>query len=157
MRQSKNGLEPGLATPIHDLFTGTGGIAERDAKRSADIPLADSVNHALLKIWCAAPSSWFKKEAVRGLDTNLTAIKTKTDNAMKIIATCARPAYSNAEIEAERFARLKAEFAKHGHTLHQSGPDPVSYLAERWGLARHLPTLDDADKFLVQVGGGRHE
>lgn len=63
--------------------------------------------------------------------------------------------------EAERFALLKVQFAKHGHTLHQSGPNdgpgPVSYLAERWGMARYLPTLDDADKFLIQVGGGRHE
>ncbi len=63
-------------------------------------------------------------------------------------------------LEAERFARLKAEFAKHGHTLHQSGrndgPGPVSYLAERWGMARYLPTLDDAEQFLIQVGGGNH-
>ena len=60
--------------------------------------------------------------------------------------------------EAKRFAVLQAQFAKHGHTLHQSGPNdgagPVSYLAERWGLARHLPTLTNAEKFLVQVGGG---
>lgn len=63
--------------------------------------------------------------------------------------------------EAKRFATLQAEFAKHGHTLHQSGPNdgpgPVSYLAEHWGLARYLPTLDDADKFPIQVGGGRHD
>ncbi len=57
--------------------------------------------------------------------------------------------------EAERFATLQMQFAKHGHTLHQSGPNdgPVSYLAERWGMSRYLPTLDDADKFLIQVGG----
>ena len=57
----------------------------------------------------------------------------------------------------KRFALLKAQFAKHGHTLHPSGPNdgpgPVSYLAERWGMSRYLPTLDDADKFLIQVGG----
>ena len=31
----------------------------------------------------------------------------------------------------KRFATLQAQFAKHGHTLHQSGPGdgPVSYLA----------------------------
>ena len=62
--------------------------------------------------------------------------------------------------DTERFATLKSEFAKHGHTLHQSGPGdgpgPVSYLAERWGMARYLPTLDDADKFLLQVGGADH-
>ena len=63
--------------------------------------------------------------------------------------------------EQKRFATLQAEFAKHGHTLHQSGPNdglgPVSYLAERWGMARYLPTLADAEQFLIQVGGGRHE
>jgi len=59
--------------------------------------------------------------------------------------------------EAERFAQLKAQFARAGHTLHQSGPGdgpgPVSYLAERWGMARYLPTLDDAERFLKQIGG----
>ena len=62
--------------------------------------------------------------------------------------------------DTERFATLKAQFAKHGHTLHQSGPGdgpgPVSYLAERWGMARYLPTLDDAEQFLQQVGGADH-
>ena len=57
----------------------------------------------------------------------------------------------------KRFTTLQAQFALLGHTLHQSGPGdvpgPVSYLAERWGMARYLPTLDDADKFLIQVGG----
>ena len=59
--------------------------------------------------------------------------------------------------EAKRFATLQAQFALAGHTLHQSGPNdgpgPVSYLAERWGLARYLPTLADAEQFLIQVGG----
>lgn len=63
--------------------------------------------------------------------------------------------------EAERFATLQAQFALAGHTLRQSGPGdgpaPVSYLAERWGLARHLPTLDDAAQFLLQVGGAGHD
>ena len=61
----------------------------------------------------------------------------------------------------ERFAMLKAQYALAGHTLHQSGPNdgpgPVSYLAERWGMARHLPTLADAEKFLKQIGGADHE
>lgn len=54
----------------------------------------------------------------------------------------------HADTQAKRFATLQAQFAKHGHTLHQSGPGKgpglVSCLAERWGLARHLPTLGDA-------------
>ena len=61
--------------------------------------------------------------------------------------------------EAQRFAKLQAQFVKHGHTLHQSGPGdgpgPVSYLAEKWGMARHLPTLADAERFLIQVGGAQ--
>lgn len=63
--------------------------------------------------------------------------------------------------DAKRFATLQAQFALLGHVLHQSGPGdgpgPVSYLATRWTMARYLPTLDDAEAFLLQVGGGRHE
>ena len=63
--------------------------------------------------------------------------------------------------EAKRFATLQAQFALAGHILRQSGPGDglgtVSYLAERWGMARHLPTLDDAEQFLIQVGGAGHD
>jgi hypothetical protein len=59
--------------------------------------------------------------------------------------------------EALRFSTLQAQFAKHGHTLHQPGPGdgsgPASYLAEKWGMVRYLPTLADAEKFLVKIGG----
>ena len=59
----------------------------------------------------------------------------------------------------KRFATLQAQFAKHGHTLHQSGPGdgpgPVSYMAVKWGMARYLPTLADAERFLIQVGGAQ--
>jgi hypothetical protein len=78
--------------------------------------------------------------------------KTLTRNDTDFIAACA---------ESKRFATLRARFALKGHTLHQSGPGdgpgPVSYLAERWGMARHLPTLADAEQFLIQVGGAGHE
>ena len=64
-------------------------------------------------------------------------------------------------VAAKNFASLAARFALTGHTLHQSGPNdspgPVSYMAERWGMARHLPALDDVEKFLLQVGGTGHE
>ena len=60
------------------------------------------------------------------------------------------------DTEAKRFATLQARFAQAGHALRQSGPGdgpgPVSYLAERWGLARYLPTLAEAEKLLIQVG-----
>ena len=56
------------------------------------------------------------------------------------------------DTEAKRFVTLQAQLAKHGHTWQQSGPGnspgPVSYLAERWGLARHLPTPNDAMRFI---------
>ena len=98
-----------------------------------------------------------------------TTTATASHNATDFIADCARPASARAsfglnpragthDTEAKRFATLRARFAKHGHILHQSGPGdglgPVTYMAERWGMARHLPTLDDADRFLVQVSGG---
>ena len=64
-----------------------------------------------------------------------------------------------ASTEAKRFATLRAKFALRGHTFQQlrEGPGAIGYLAARWGMERHLPTLDDADKFLLQVGGGRHD
>ena len=67
---------------------------------------------------------------------------------------------STTTTDSKRFATLQAQYALAGHILHQSGPGdgpgPVSYMAERWGMVRYLPTLDDAEKFLVQIGG-RHE
>ena len=56
--------------------------------------------------------------------------------------------------EAKRFATLQAQFALHGHTLHRSGPGPVSFMAERKGLVRYLPALNDAERFLAQMGDG---
>ena len=75
----------------------------------------------------------------------------------KLQAMSEKLAIEQIHADAKRFATLKAQFALHGHTLHQSGPGDgpgsVSYLAERWGMARHLPTLADAENFLIQVGG----
>lgn len=62
--------------------------------------------------------------------------------------------------QAKRFATLQAQFALQGHTLRQfglgDGFGAVSYLTERWGIAWHLRSLDDADKFLIQINGGQH-
>jgi hypothetical protein len=79
--------------------------------------------------------------------------KTQTHNAPDSIAACA---------ESKRFATLRAQFAVKGHTLYQSGTGDGlgatrTYLAERWGMVRHLPTLDDAEQFLIQVAGVGHE
>ena len=55
----------------------------------------------------------------------------------------------------KQFATLRAQFALHGHALHRTSPTDgaVTYYAERWGLVRYLPTLDDARRFLAQIGG----
>ncbi|MEO5606697.1 MAG: hypothetical protein ABIR13_03805 [Polaromonas sp.] len=128
-----------------------------DVKRSADTRLLDSVNHALLRIWCVAPSSWFKKEVVDVLDDGLTAIETNADSATEKIAACACPAWENAAIYAKRLAKLLAQFALLSYMQYPSRLNDGSYVATRWGMARPLPTLDAAEAFLVQVGGGRHE
>ena len=53
------------------------------------------------------------------------------------------------------FETLRAQFALHGHALHRTDPvdGEVTYWAERWGLIRHLPTIDTARQFLEQIGG----
>ncbi len=54
------------------------------------------------------------------------------------------------------FATLRAQFALRGHRLdrafHGDSKEPT-YYAERWGQVRHLPTLEDAKRFFVQIGG----
>ena len=53
------------------------------------------------------------------------------------------------------FSTLRTALALLGHTLHRTGPadGAVTYWAERWGLARYLPTIDTVRRFLVQIGG----
>jgi hypothetical protein len=53
------------------------------------------------------------------------------------------------------FETLRAAFAMQGHTLHRTDPADgrVTYWAERWGMVRHLPTLQDAALFLAKIGG----
>jgi hypothetical protein len=104
------------------------------------------------------------KKVAGGLKTTTA---TDSDNAPDFIATCVDHAWAETTLglwpdankhdgEAPRLATLKTQFSKHGHNLHQSGPGdgpgPVSYLVERWGLVRHLPTLDDAERFLAEIG-----
>jgi hypothetical protein len=52
----------------------------------------------------------------------------------------------------EAFTTLARQFAPTGHALHYV-EHTNSFYAERWGHARHFATLDDARKFLVQIGG----
>ena len=53
------------------------------------------------------------------------------------------------------YTTLRAQFALQGHTLHRTSPTDgaVTYYAQRWGLVRNLHTLDDARRFLAQIGG----
>ena len=54
------------------------------------------------------------------------------------------------------FHSLWAADAWYSHMLQRCtdpNDDAVTYWAERWGLVRYLPTLDDAEKFLAQIGG----
>lgn len=53
------------------------------------------------------------------------------------------------------FFRLRAAFALKGHNLYHTDPadEPVTFWAERWGLVRHLPTIDAVRCFLEQIGG----
>ncbi|WP_144729182.1 hypothetical protein [Extensimonas perlucida] len=54
-----------------------------------------------------------------------------------------------------QFNTLRSAFARQGHSLHRvAAPDgTTAYWAERWGLARYLPSLHDAALFLAQIGG----
>jgi hypothetical protein len=55
----------------------------------------------------------------------------------------------------KQFTTLRAQFAMRGHCLQRTSlmDGPVTYYAERWGMVRYLPTLDDARRFLAQIGG----
>jgi hypothetical protein len=53
------------------------------------------------------------------------------------------------------FAGLRAKFALLGHTLHRTHPadGPQAFYVERWGMVRHLPSLEHVRGFLTQIGG----
>lgn len=57
----------------------------------------------------------------------------------------------------KQFATLAAQFSLCGHTLHRNSPadGPITYFAQCVGRVRHLPTLDDAQRFLAQIGVGK--
>ena len=59
------------------------------------------------------------------------------------------------DAQGKDFKTLAADFAQAGHTLHRTDPNDgtVTYWAARWGLVRHLPTIDAARRFLEQIGG----
>jgi hypothetical protein len=52
----------------------------------------------------------------------------------------------------KEFSTLQAQFALHGQTLSRL-PGSVALYCSRWGMVKHLPTVEDAHRFLEQVGG----
>ena len=53
------------------------------------------------------------------------------------------------------FKTLQARFALIGHTLQRtdSADGAVTFYVTRWGLIKPVPTLEDAERFLLQIGG----
>jgi hypothetical protein len=55
----------------------------------------------------------------------------------------------------KEFATLAARFAIAGYSLQRTDAKDgeVDYCAVRWGLARHLRSIEEANSFLLQIGG----
>jgi hypothetical protein len=73
--------------------------------------------------------------------------KTATTAGSKINQRSVGPAVS----EEKRFQTLRARFALLGHSLHRSANG--GFFSQRWAMTRDLPTLDDAEALLEQMGG----
>ncbi len=79
-------------------------------------------------------------------------------NAAKSTDTQSIPPACFLSNQEKQFTTLRAQFALTGHALDRArdAGGIETYLSERWGQVRYLPTLDDARRFLAQIGG-RHE
>lgn len=53
----------------------------------------------------------------------------------------------------KEFATLAARYALAGHSLVRGGDRSASYYAMRWGHIKPLANLDEARRFLAQIGG----
>jgi len=55
----------------------------------------------------------------------------------------------------KEFATLAARFAIAGYSLQRTDANDgeVNYYSVRWGLARHLRSIDEATSLLLQIGG----
>lgn len=51
-------------------------------------------------------------------------------------------------------SKLSAEIARKSHALRRAvtNDGAVNFCVERWGLVRHLPTVDAVRRFLDQIG-----
>ncbi len=65
--------------------------------------------------------------------------------------------YPTGQRPSKAFETLRAAFALRGYTLQRTSPadGPVSYWVQKWGLAKHLPDIDAAQRFLGLIGGPR--
>lgn len=57
--------------------------------------------------------------------------------------------------DSKEFETLRAAFALRGHVLAKTDKtdEPRAFYASRWGMARHLPNIEEAKQFLLQIGG----
>lgn len=63
--------------------------------------------------------------------------------------------YPTGQRPSKVFENLRAAYALRGHTLHRSNPadGPEMFWAERWGMVKSLPTVEEAQRFLEKIGG----
>ena len=89
------------------------------------------------------------------MHTDTTAKETPTGDANPTAGHTDSQTVPNQCSPDKLFNSLRAAYALHGHALHRTDPNDgtVTYWAERWGLMRHLPTIDAARQFLEQIGG----
>jgi hypothetical protein len=63
--------------------------------------------------------------------------------------------FPTSERQHKAFSTLAAGFALKGYSLQRTDADdgPVTYFTTRWGLVQCLHSLDDAQRYLAQIGG----
>jgi hypothetical protein len=79
-----------------------------------------------------------------------TKITTSALDSLNFNNTAANP-----QIRWTRIEYLRTAFALGSHRLHliDTSEEPLTFCVERWGLVKHLPTIDAARRFLEQIGG----
>ncbi|MCW5634722.1 MAG: hypothetical protein KIT17_15410 [Rubrivivax sp.] len=70
---------------------------------------------------------------------------------MMLPAADAHAALARADAERKRFASLQAAYAIAGHELVRG--EGGELFACKWGMAKRLRDLDDAEAFLQRIGG----
>lgn len=87
--------------------------------------------------------------------TNQPDTQTHSQPPSQTHSQSARPMPIPATVLTDKeFATLQAEFALCGQTLARL-PGSTAMYCSRWGMVKHLPTVEDARRFLAQVGGAQ--